>query len=158
MASPTTTTPTGPPYYVLVSHSQSPNNANAPTSTFLSHPTIEYHYADDTPASLLPRHTGEHILVLDYDPGRSGTPIVKSLSPDLIVSALKVTDAPGAAVVGESPMANNSMYVIETMPKLAEKSVVSPHGPVSPLTCSSSPPPDGDDPHVHAILTQFKQR
>ncbi|KAM5535391.1 hypothetical protein V8D89_010913 [Ganoderma adspersum] len=141
MASPTAVAPTGPPYYVLISHSQCLNNATAPTSTSLSHPVIEYHYADDAPASLLPRHTGEHVLVLDYDPGRSGAPIVKSLSPDLVVSALKVADAPGAAVVGESAMANNNMYVIETMPKPTD-----------------NPAPEADEQHVHAVLTQFQQR
>ena len=134
MASPTAAAPVGPPYYVLISHSQCLNNASVPTSTSLSHPVIEYHYADDAPASLLPRHPAEHVLVLDYDPARSGVPIVKSLSPDLVVSALKVADAPGAAVVGESAMANNSMYVIETTPKPTDKSVLSPHAPVPSLT------------------------
>nr|VWO96672.1 Carrier domain-containing protein [Ganoderma boninense] len=107
MASPTAAAPTGPPYYVLISHSQCLNSASVPTSTSLSHPVIEYHYADDAPASLLPQHAGEHVLVLDYDPGQSGAPIVKSLSPHLLVSALKVADAPGAAVVGEPAMANS---------------------------------------------------
>ncbi|KAI1797805.1 hypothetical protein LXA43DRAFT_982105 [Ganoderma leucocontextum] len=141
MASPTAATPTGPPYYVLISHSQCLNNAGVPTSTSLSHPVIEYHYADDPPASLLPRHPGEHVLVLDYDPGRSGAPIVKSLSPDLVVSALTLADAPGAAVVGEPAMANNSMYVVETMPKPAD-----------------NPASEGDEQHIHAVLTQFKRR
>ncbi len=158
MASPTAAASTGPPYYLLISHSQCLNNASVPTSTSLSHPVIEYHYADDAPASLLPQHAGEHVLVLDYDLERSGTPIVKSLSPDLVVSALKVADAPGAAVVGESAMANNSMYVIETMPRPTDKSVVSPHSSVPSLTRTCSPAGEGDEQNVHAVLTQFKQR
>lgn len=101
---------TDPPYYVLVAHSQS-----LPASTSLSHPLIEYHYADDPPVSLLPRLADEHVLVLDYDPARPGPPTVKSLSPDLVVSAVKVADAPGAAVAGEPALRNNSMYVIETI-------------------------------------------
>ncbi|KAI0361710.1 hypothetical protein OH77DRAFT_456000 [Trametes cingulata] len=117
-------TPTDPPYYVLVSHSQSLSNPAAPASTSLSHPVIEYHYADDPPNSLLPQHPGEHILVLDYDPARPGSPSVKSLSPDLAISAVKVTDAPGAAVAGEPPLrTNNSMYLIETTTRPIEKFV-----------------------------------
>ncbi|EJF66629.1 hypothetical protein BD309DRAFT_949702 [Dichomitus squalens] len=142
MASPTASASTDPPYYVLISHSQSLNIPSVPTSTSLSHPVIEYHYADDAPISLLPQYPGEHVLVLDYDPGRPGTPTVKSLSPDLVVSALKVADPPGASVAGEPAITNNSnIYVIETIPKPPDNSAA-----------------EGDEQHVHAVLAQFKQR
>ncbi|OSD03509.1 hypothetical protein PYCCODRAFT_1476907 [Trametes coccinea BRFM310] len=138
MSSPTST---DPPYYVLIAHSQSLSNPSAPPSTTLSHPVIEYHYADDAPNSLLPQHPEEHVLVLDYDPARPGSPIVKSLSPDLAVSAVKVVDAPGAAVAGEPALRNNSMYVITTTGKPVE----------SPL--------DGDEPPpVLDVLNRFKHR
>ena len=121
---------TDPPYYVLIAHSQSLNNSSIPASTSLSHPVIEYHFADDPAQSLLPQYPGEHVLVLDYDPARPGTPTVKSLSADLVVSAVKVADAPGAAVAGEPALRNNNMYVIETMTKPAEKFV--------PILCSAA--------------------
>ncbi|KAI8995556.1 hypothetical protein BD414DRAFT_479880 [Trametes punicea] len=120
MASPAST---APPYYILIAHSQSLHNPAAPPCTSLSHPVIEYHYADDAPNTLLPQYPGEHVLVLDYDPARPGTPTVKSLSPDLAVSAVKVVDAPGAAVAGEPALNNNSMYVITTTVKPTDKCV-----------------------------------
>ncbi|KAI0735247.1 hypothetical protein C8Q76DRAFT_791816 [Earliella scabrosa] len=152
---------TDPPYYLLVAHSQSLLTASAPASTSLSHPLIEYHYADDPPDSLLPKQPGEHVLVLDYDPARPGPPTVKSLSPDLVVSAVKVTDAPGAAVAGEPALRNNSMYIIETMTKPATDMFVSPSrasllGPT--LTGVRSPTGDDDEQPVHAVLSRFKQR
>ncbi|KAI0757074.1 hypothetical protein C8Q80DRAFT_1131881 [Daedaleopsis nitida] len=137
-----TPTSSDPPYYVLISHSQS-LAGSVPASSSLCHPIIEYHYADDPPASLLPQHPTEHVLVLDYESAQSGVaaPTVKSLSPDLIVSGLKVTDAPGAAVAGEPALRNNSIYVIET-------------------TIRSTAIPNGDDDEqpVHAVLSRFKQR
>lgn len=100
-----------PPYYLLVSHS-SVNNAapGAPSSNF-SHPTIQYHYQDDSAIPLLPQHPDEHVLVLDYDPSTQDTPHVKSISRNLVVTGLKVDEAPGAAVTDGK---NNHMFVIET--------------------------------------------
>ncbi|KAI0662745.1 hypothetical protein C8Q70DRAFT_1043110 [Cubamyces menziesii] len=118
---PASPTPADPPYYVLIAHSQSLSNPAQPPSTSLSHPVIEYHYADDAPDTLLARSPGEHVLVLDYDPARPGSPTVKSLSPDLAVSAVKVVDAPGAAVAGEPALSNNNMYVITTTTRPTEK-------------------------------------
>ncbi|KAL1952027.1 hypothetical protein VTO73DRAFT_1176 [Trametes versicolor] len=138
MASPTCV---DPPRYLLVSHGQSLSNPAAPATTSLSHPVIEYHYADDAPTSLLPQ-PGEHVLVLDYDPARPASPTVKSLSPDLAISAVKVTDAPGAAVAGEPPFrSNNNMYVIETTTKPIENGL------------------DNDEQQsVHEVLARYKQR
>ncbi|KAH9898478.1 hypothetical protein C8Q73DRAFT_788658 [Cubamyces lactineus] len=134
-------TPADPPYYVLIAHSQSLSNPAQPPSTSLSHPVIEYHYADDAPDSLLPRSPDEHVLVLDFDPARPGSPTVKSLSPDLAVSAVKVVDAPGAAVAGEPALSNNNMYVITTSSRPTE-----------------SPLEDDEPPSVHEILARYKQR
>ncbi|TFK94284.1 hypothetical protein K466DRAFT_657816 [Polyporus arcularius HHB13444] len=134
---------TDPPYYVLIAHSQSLNNPSVPASTSLSHPVIEYHYADDPANSLLPQYPGEHVLVLDFDPARPASPTVKSLSADLVVSAVKVADAPGAAVAGEPALRNNSMYVIETMTKPVDNPTVAV---------------EDDEQNVHAVLARFKQR
>ncbi|KAJ8495884.1 hypothetical protein ONZ51_g1493 [Trametes cubensis] len=138
---PASPTPADPPYYVLIAHSQSLSNPAQPPSTSLSHPVIEYHYADDAPDTLLARSPGEHVLVLDYDPARPGSPTVKSLSPDLAVSAVKVVDAPGAAVAGEPALSNNNMYVITTTTRPTE-----------------NPLDDDEPPSVHEILAQYKQR
>ncbi|KAH9857846.1 hypothetical protein C2E23DRAFT_801775 [Lenzites betulinus] len=138
MASPP---PLDPPFYLLVSHSQSLSNAAVPASSSLSHPVIEYHYADDPPNSLLPQ-LGEHVLVLDYDPARPASPTVKSLSANLAISAVKVADAPGAAVSDEpTRTSNNSMYVIETIAR--------------PIDIA----PEDDEQHsVHEILARYKHR
>ncbi|KAI0639328.1 hypothetical protein C8Q77DRAFT_1152311 [Trametes polyzona] len=131
-----------PPYYLLVSHSQPLSDPAVAPSTSLSHPVIEYHYADDAPNSLLPQFPGEHVLVLDYDPARPASPVVQSLSPDLAVSAVKVADAPGAAVAGEPALRNNSMYLIETTTR-----------PID-----DPPEDDAQQQHVHDILARYKQR
>lgn len=113
MTSPSSPNPLEPPSYVLVSHSLTAPSAAGPSTT-LSHATIEYHYADDSPHDLLPRTPGEHVLVLDYDPAHVPAPTAQSLSPDLAVKGVKVADAPGAGVAAEEGPRNNKIYVIET--------------------------------------------
>jgi hypothetical protein len=111
MNSPSSTNSAEPPYYVLVAHSLTAPSAAGPSTT-LSHPTIEYHYADDSPHNLLPETPGEHVLVLDYN-----TPIMptsQSLSSELAVKGVKVADAPGAGVALDEGPRNNKIYVIET--------------------------------------------
>ncbi|KZT06893.1 uncharacterized protein LAESUDRAFT_812554, partial [Laetiporus sulphureus 93-53] len=124
-----------PPYYVLVAHS-SPLSNPAPTSSSLSHPVIEYHYADDSPRALLPHYPGEHVLVIDYDPNRGSSPTVKSLSADVAVTGLRITDAPGADELNR----NNKMYILETTAVPEER--------VEENDCQSP----------QAVLTRFKQR
>ncbi|KAJ7293290.1 hypothetical protein C8J57DRAFT_1268647 [Mycena rebaudengoi] len=116
--------PQVPPYYVLC------------RSTLLTHPNIQYHYADDNPLALLP-HNNEHVLLLDLtDP-----PTVQSISPDIAVTALKIEEAPGAAAEGD-PTRNDRMYIIETT--LKDRSMDS-------STMGERKPP-------HIVLAQFKQR
>lgn len=115
--------PEEPPYYILVSQSSTLNNPSGPASTSLSHPIIEYHYADDSPHALLPQYPGEHILVIDYDPARFQTPAVKSLSADLAVTGLRITDAPGAGVADDEPFRNDKMYILETTTMPEERCV-----------------------------------
>ncbi|OBZ79214.1 hypothetical protein A0H81_00717 [Grifola frondosa] len=121
-----------PPYFILIAHNQSTNISATPASTSLSHPTIQYHYADDDPRALLPQFPGEHVLVLDYDSAKSPSPTLKSLSADLAVTGLKVCDAPGAGVVEEECARNDKMYVLETttLPEenVDEDDLQSPHG------------------------------
>lgn len=106
--------PAEPPYYVLVSHRQSPNEPPIPVPSALSHPTIEYHYADDSHHSLLPQFPGEHVIVLDYDPVSNTSATAKSLSTELAVTALRLTDPPGAGIAQEQPGRNGKMHIIET--------------------------------------------
>ncbi|CCM00950.1 uncharacterized protein FIBRA_02997 [Fibroporia radiculosa] len=136
--------PEEPPYYVLISHNSLLNNVSVPASSSLAHPSvIQYHYADDSPHALLPQYPGEHILVLDYDPSKLTLPTVKSLSSDLAVSGLRVTDAPGAGAADDEPKRNDKMYILETTAVLEEK-------------CISVE--DNDNPSPHSILARFKQR
>ena len=112
-----------PPYYVLVSHTLTLPSV-AGTSTTFSHPTIEYHYADDSPHNLLPRSPDEHVLVLDYEPMASGTVPAQSLSQELAVKGVKVVDAPGASIAAtEDGPRNPKIYVIETSMTPQEMSV-----------------------------------
>ena len=113
MASSPTQNTSEPPSYVLVSHALASSSVAGPSTT-LSHATIEYHYADDSPHALLPRTPEEHVLVLDYDPTQVPLPTAQSLSPDLAVKGVKVVDAPGAGVAPDEGPRNNKLYVIET--------------------------------------------
>lgn len=117
-----------PPYYVLVSHAplQTDQTATSASYTSFSHPTVEYHYADDLPHALLPRSPGEHVLVLDYDPHRVSPPVAQSLSTDLAVIGVKVTEAPGAATAEEEGPRNNKIYVLETTTLPEDSCVCSP--------------------------------
>lgn len=102
-----------PPYYVLISHSTLSNTSQGIS---FRHPTIQYHYSDDSPLSLLPQNPQEHVLVLNYDPQSSAAPpTVQSISETLIVTRLKVDEAPGAAAaVGDNDGKNDKMFIIET--------------------------------------------
>lgn len=98
-----------PPYYILFSHS----SISTPGSTSaLGHPTIQYHYADDSPLSLLAKND-EHVLVLDFEPARS---TVKSLSKHIAIAGVKLEEAPGAAVAEDGEIKrNDKMHIIETI-------------------------------------------
>jgi hypothetical protein len=107
------------PYYVLVSQTPVASSAATGGPSFKSfiHPVIEYHYADDLPHALLPQTAQEHVLVLDYDPTTGTVPIAHSLSTDLAVLGVKVTDVPAASsVTDDAPILkrNGKIYVIET--------------------------------------------
>ncbi|KAH9835626.1 uncharacterized protein C8Q71DRAFT_858488 [Rhodofomes roseus] len=121
-----------PPYYILVSHS----NPLATSSTTLSHPVIEYHYADDSPHSLLPQYPGERVLVIDHDPNRNASPVTKSLSSDISVTNVKIT---GAAVAGGLEE-EHKMYILET------------------TTMPEELIDDEDLQTPHILLARFKQR
>ncbi|KAJ3923017.1 hypothetical protein F5877DRAFT_32472 [Lentinula edodes] len=103
-----------PPYYILFS--TQPANSSS-----LGHPTIQYHYADDSPLALLPQHTDEHVLLLEYDQ-TSPMPTVTSTSRTLAVTGIKVEEAPGAAVAEDRH--NDRMYIIEATTVLAEDKFV----------------------------------
>lgn len=146
-----------PPYYILVSHSSVDNAApGAPSSNF-SHPVIQYQYQDDSALPLLPQHPDEHVLVLDYDPSAQKAPAVRSISRSLVVTGLKVDEAPGAAATDGK---NGHMFVIETTSD--DQYVANPR---STRTClnshrstslQGSPVPERKSPH--AVLAQFKHR
>lgn len=119
---------TAPPYYILVSHSNLSNNITASgvgtSSTSLGHPIIQYHYADDSPLSLLPQTQDEHVLVLDYDGSRT-LPTIKSTSSRLALTGIKVSEAPGAAAAHDELKINRNdkMYILETCATMEDKCV-----------------------------------
>lgn len=103
-----------PPFYVLLAHSSLETAPSAALSNTLGHPVIQYHYADDSPLSLLPAHPDEHVLVLNYDSNTSAKPTVQSISDMLSVTGLRQEEAPGAAAEDETGTRNNTMFIIET--------------------------------------------
>ncbi|THH31783.1 hypothetical protein EUX98_g2385 [Antrodiella citrinella] len=102
-----------PPYYILVSHTLQLNSLIPPPPTSFSHPIIEYHYADDSPHNLLPRSEGELVLVLDHSPTDGADFSARSLTREMAVTGLKVSEAPGAGVVDDG-VKDHNMYVLET--------------------------------------------
>jgi len=104
------------PYHIFVSNSSLLSTTQAAPYSLLLHPNIQYHYQDDSPLELLPRSEDEHVLVLDYDPTDLSQPSAKSISSNIAVTSLKVTDAPGAAASGSDELSskNDKMYIIHT--------------------------------------------
>jgi len=102
-----------PPFYVLLAHSPLSNIPSGALSNTLAHPVVQYHYADDSPLSILPTHPDENVLILDYDPV-SSQPTVNSISDSLVTTGLMLEDAPGAAADDSKMQKNTSMFVIET--------------------------------------------
>ncbi|KAJ8520941.1 hypothetical protein ONZ45_g2333 [Pleurotus djamor] len=101
-----------PPYYILISN----QNQSSSSSTALTHPVIQYHYADDSPIALLPRFPEERVIVLDAD-SSSSAPTVRSLSQDIVATDLRTVEASGAAVDDGGPPRDDRMYIIETTAK-----------------------------------------
>lgn len=100
-----------PPFYILVAH----QNASQPSSSNnLRHPATQYHYSDDPALALMPQHPNEQVLVFNYDETAS---TVQSISEDLIVTGLRVEEAPGAAATSaeEGDARNDRMYIIEAL-------------------------------------------
>lgn len=124
---------TEPPFYILVSHSSLLNNSTTPStsSTTLGHPSIQYHYADDSPLSLVPQTADEHVLVLDYNPTNmsSNVPTIKSISRSLAVTGVKVSEAPGATAAHDELKIkrNDKMYILETCTTMEDKYVAAMH-------------------------------
>ncbi|KAF8507058.1 hypothetical protein F5888DRAFT_1936375 [Russula emetica] len=127
------------PYYVLVSPSSQTQSSAATGSTtpVLNHPVLQYHYANDSPLSLLPRSPNEHVLVVDYDPLTPQCTRAQSISGSSAVTGTKVTEAPGAGSAEGSAGWCNSMFVLET------------------TTFDSRVPTDEGDPRT--VLAQYKQ-
>jgi hypothetical protein len=107
-----------PPHYVLLAHSHlssSPSHASVSNTAALTHPTIQYQFRDDPPLSF-PNSQSAHVLVMDYDPRSPELARVQSLSPQLAITSLKVSDAPGAGSMAEDEEPKNTkMYVLETV-------------------------------------------
>lgn len=106
------------PHYVLVSSSSRAQStvvgAAAAAVPILSHPILQYHYANDRPLSLLPESAGEQVLVLDYDPLKPTSTRVQSISGNAAITGIRVTDAPGAGSGEEDASVSSKMFVLET--------------------------------------------
>jgi hypothetical protein len=102
-----------PPFYVLLAHSPLSNVPSGALSNTLAHPAVQYHYADDSPLSILPTHPDENVLILNYDP-MSSQHTVQSVSDSLVTTGLMLEEAPGAAADDSTVQRNTSMFVIET--------------------------------------------
>lgn len=130
-----------PPFYVLLSQHTASSLPSSHSQTLppppsrLTHPTIQYHYADDPPLALVPSAEHPHIIILDIPDGSPGQPVTsssetettvlslgpsaRSLSSALAVTSVKVAQAPGAAIKhalteGRDP----NIYILETVSQI----------------------------------------
>lgn len=147
-----------PPFYVLLAHSPLSNVPSGALSNTLAHPTVQYHYADDSPLSILPTHPQESVLILNYDP-ISTQPTVQSVSDVLITTGLRFEEAPGAAADDSKVERNTSMFIIETTTndQYVDLRTVLLHPLIYPsfsLMVASHP----DRRALQATLAQFKHR
>ncbi|KZP12032.1 hypothetical protein FIBSPDRAFT_799455 [Athelia psychrophila] len=140
-----TTTTDSPPYYILVSQSALAGGNGSPPIT-LGHPSIQYHYADDSPLALLPQSADEHVLILDHC-ASDRVPTMKSISRDLAVTGIRVSEAPGAKAAHDELKIkqNDKMYILETCSTTEADRAVE--------DASQS-----DLQSVQSILSRFKQR
>ncbi|KAF9056349.1 hypothetical protein BJ165DRAFT_1432746 [Panaeolus papilionaceus] len=108
-----------PPFYILLAQTSASAPGTGPSPNTLQHPVIQYHYSDDSPLSLLPVESqpAEHVVILDYVAGSNSTKAstVRSISKDLVVTGLKVEEAPGAAAGDDGHSRNDRMFIIETV-------------------------------------------
>jgi len=112
-----------PPTYVLVSESALSSTNYSTDFATLVHPVIHYRYADDPP--LCTQGFNANFLVMDYDPASPETPTVSSLSSNLAVDNVTISDAPGviAGSAGSSSgsPSNSNLYIIRTLAVVNEK-------------------------------------
>lgn len=146
------------PYYVLVSPSSQTQSSAATGSTtpVLNHPVLQYHYANDSPLSLLPGSPNEQVLVVDYDPLTPQCTRAQSISGSSAVTGIKVTEAPGAGSAEGFAGWCNNMFVLETTtfdPRFVGQVQL---GHDILLTHLRRVPTDESDPRT--LLAQFKQK
>lgn len=113
----------GLPRYVLISESALSSTNYSTELATLVHPIIHYRYADDPP--ICPQGSKANLLVMDIDSVAMNTPIVSSLTPNLAVDNVTISEAPGAGLGGSDAgvSSNNYMYVIRTLALSNEKCV-----------------------------------
>jgi len=81
---------------------------------------------------------------MDYDPSSSEPPVVRSLSDKLVVTGVRVSEAPGVAV-SQNEAVNGNMYVVEM---------------AAPVRSWNPPEDSFQDPMTtsSSIMTSFRQR
>lgn len=143
-----------PPFYVLLAHSSLSGLPSGALSNTLGHPVIQYHYADDSPLSLLPAHPDEHVLVFDH----SANPTIQSISKGLSVTGLKLEEAPGAAAENETGTRNSTMYIIETTSNDQYVIISIPNHYKPHLIRRSMSASYGDRKSAHNVLALYRNR
>ena len=148
------------PHYVLISSSSraQPTAASAATAAvpILSHPILQYHYANDRPLSLLPESASEQVLLLDYDSLNPTSTRVQSISGNAAVTGIRVTDAPGAGSAEEDACWSGKMFVLETT-TFDSRFVRTTQWCCPRLRCFPRRV-SADDSDPRAVLAQFKQK
>lgn len=131
-----------PPFYILVS----PTNTAAQLHTTLLHPTIQLHYADDSPTALLPTAENPNIFILEPN-----NPILTSLGPQephLQSSSPPAISVSSAATITPSAMKTDTPAAQSLSGNHAITSVRVAQPPAAAVAYAAS---QGHDPNIYII-------
>lgn len=134
-----------PPYYILVAPSALGNHSH-PSS--LTHPTVQYHYADDPPAALLPSAEHPNVIILEphlpgeesVDSTTNGLHIGSSSPPSVAISSA-VTIVP-SKTTAQAP----SFHCLSSSAAVTNVRVAQP--PASAVAFATN---EGKDPNIYII-------
>jgi hypothetical protein len=129
------------PYYILVSPSALGSHLH-PSS--LTHPTVQYHYADDPPTALLPTTEHPNVIILEpqfpEESAESNAPHASS-SPQSVSTNSAVTIVPSKATAQPPSFHSLSSSVAVTNVRVAQP-------PASAVAFATS---EGKDPNIYII-------
>jgi hypothetical protein len=126
------------PYYILVSPSALGSHLHASS---LTHPTVQYHYADDPPTALLPTAEHPNVIILEPQLSEESAESNTSSSPPSVSTNSAVTIVPSKVIAQPPSFHSLSSSVAVTNVRVAQP-------PASAVAFATS---EGKDPNIYII-------